>query len=197
MSIFSAYLRPALSLFLGLSILTGLIYPACVTVIGKVLFNEKASGSLIIKEGKVMGSTLIGQNFNDPGYFWGRLSATSPLPYNAAASTGSNLSARNPALMNAVRTRIDALKAADPNNQANIPPDLVTASASGLDPEISPAAANYQLARVARTRQLPLEEVQALVEENTQGRQWAIFGEPRVNVLRLNMALNALSNKPQ
>lgn len=193
MTIFSTYLRPALSLFLGLSLLTGLIYPLLVTAIGKTAFNEAATGSLIVKEGKMLGSALIGQNFSEPGNFWGRLSATAPTPYNAAASSGSNLAASNPALINAAKTRIEALKAADPNNPAPIPLDLITASASGLDPEISPAAAQYQITRVARARKLPPEQVQALVEANTQGREWGVFGEPRVNVLRLNLALNALT----
>ena len=193
MTIFSTYLRPALSLFLGLSLLTGLIYPLLVTAIGKTTFNEAATGSLIVKEGKMLGSSLIGQNFSEPGNFWGRLSATAPMPYNAAASSGSNLAASNPALINAAKTRIEALKAADPNNPAPIPLDLITASASGLDPEISPAAAQYQIIRVARARKLPPEQVQALVKANSQGRQWGVFGEPRVNVLRLNLALNALT----
>ncbi len=193
MTIFSTYLRPALSLFLGLSLLTGLIYPLLVTAIGKAAFNEAATGSLIVKEGKMLGSALIGQSFSEPGNFWGRLSATAPMPYNAAASSGSNLAASNPALINAAKTRIEALKAADPNNPAPIPLDLITASASGLDPEISPAAAQYQIIRVARARKLPPEQVQALVKANSQGRQWGVFGEPRVNVLRLNLALNALT----
>ena len=193
MTIFSTYLRPALSLFLGLSLLTGLIYPLLVTAIGKTTFNEAATGSLIVKEGKMLGSALIGQSFSEPGNFWGRLSATAPMPYNAAASSGSNLAASNPALINAAKTRIEALKAADPNNPAPIPLDLITASASGLDPEISPVAAQYQIIRVARARKLPPEQVQALVKANSQGRQWGVFGEPRVNVLRLNLALNALT----
>lgn len=197
MTIFSTYLRPVFSLFLGLSLLTGLIYPLLVTAIGKAAFNEAATGSLIVKEGKMLGSALIGQNFSEPGNFWGRLSATAPMPYNAAASSGSNLAASNPALINAAKTRIEALKAADPNNPAPIPLDLITASASGLDPEISPAAAQYQLTRVARARKLPPEQLQALIKANTQGRQWGVFGEPRINVLRLNLALNAITNRPQ
>lgn len=196
MTIFSTYLRPVFSLFLGLSLLTGLIYPLLVTAIGKAAFNEAATGSLIVKEGKMLGSALIGQNFSEPGNFWGRLSATAPMPYNAAASSGSNLAASNPALINAAKTRIEALKAADPNNPAPIPLDLITASASGLDPEISPAAAQYQLTRVARARKLPPEQLQALTKANTQGRQWGVFGEPRINVLRLNLALNAITNRP-
>ncbi|MBX7229352.1 MAG: potassium-transporting ATPase subunit KdpC [Burkholderiaceae bacterium] len=196
MTIFSTYLRPVFSLFLGLSLLTGLIYPLLVTAIGKAAFNEAATGSLIVKEGKMLGSALIGQNFSEPGNFWGRLSATAPMPYNAAASSGSNLAASNPALINAAKTRIEALKAADPNNPAPIPLDLITASASGLDPEISPAAAQYQLTRVARARKLPPEQLQALIKANTQGRQWGVFGEPRINVLRLNLALNAITNRP-
>lgn len=186
-------LRPAVSLFVLLSVITGLVYPLVVTGIAKVAFPEAANGSLIVKEGKPVGSRLIGQNFTDPKYFWGRPSATSPQPYNASASGGSNQGPLNPALTDAVKGRIEALKAADPGNSEPIPADLVTASASGLDPQISPAAAEYQSERVARARQLDPASVKALVAHFTEGRQWSIFGDPRVNVLELNLALDATS----
>ena len=185
-------LRPAISLFVLLTAVTGVVYPLAVTGIAKVAFPEAADGSLIVKEGKPVGSRLIGQNFSDPKYFWGRPSATSPQPYNASASGGSNQGPLNPALVDAVKGRIDALKAADPDNQLPIPADLVNASASGLDPEISPAAAAYQVARVAQQRHLLAADLKALVSKHTEGRQWGIFGEPRVNVLELNIALDAL-----
>ena len=185
-------LRPAVSLFIVLSVLTGLVYPFVVTVLGAALFPRQAAGSLIEKDGVAVGSTLIGQNFADPGHFWGRLSATSPQPNNGLASGGSNLGPENPALIDALKARIDALHQADPGNHLPIPVDLATASASGLDPDISPAAAHYQAARVARSRGLPLERVQTLVVEHTTGRQWGVLGEPRVNVLRLNLALESL-----
>lgn len=188
-------LRPALSLFVLLTVVTGVLYPLAVTGIAKVAFPEAASGSLIAKDGKAVGSRLIGQNFSDPGYFWGRPSATSPMPYNASASSGSNQGPLNPALSDAVKGRIEALKAAAPENTQVIPADLVTASASGLDPQISPAAAEYQIERVARARQLDPGTVKAMVAKNTEDRQWGIFGEPRVNVLALNMALD-LSREP-
>jgi K+-transporting ATPase ATPase C chain len=183
-------LRPALSLFVLLTAITGIAYPLVVTGIAKVAFPEAADGSLIVKDGKAVGSSLIGQNFTDPKYFWGRPSATSPMPYNASASSGSNQGPLNPALVDAVKGRIDALKAADPDNTRPIPADLVTASASGLDPQISPAAAAYQTERVARLRGLSPAAVKMLVERNTEDRQWSIFGEPRVNVLALNLALD-------
>jgi potassium-transporting ATPase KdpC subunit len=185
-------LRPAVSLFILLSVVTGIAYPLVVTGAADVLFPEQTAGSLVLKDGKPIGSTLIGQNFSDPKYFWGRPSATSPQPYNGVASGGSNLGPLNPALVDAVRGRIDALKAADPANTRPIPADLVTASASGLDPDISPAAAEYQGGRVARARGLPIEKVNALIEEHTAARQWGLFGEPRVNVLGLNLALDTL-----
>ena len=185
-------LRPALSLFLLLSIITGLVYPVAITGIAQAVFPEAANGSLIVKDGKAIGSRLIGQNFTDPKYFWGRPSATSPMPYNAASSGGSNLGPLNPALADAVRERIAALRAADPGNTAPVPADLVTASASGLDPHISPAAAAYQAARVARARDIEPAIVGKLIEQNTEGRQWGVFGEPRVNVLALNLALDAV-----
>ena len=182
--------RPALSLFVLLSVVTGVFYPLLVTGITKVVFPDQAAGSLLFRDGKTVGSRLIGQNFSDPKYFWGRPSATSPMPYNASASGGSNLGPLNPALTGAVKARIEALKAADPGNDKPIPVDLVTTSASGLDPQISPAAAEYQIDRVARLHKLSPAAVKALVEQNTEGRQWGIFGEPRVNVLALNLALD-------
>ncbi len=185
-------LRPAVSLFLLLSAVTGIVYPLLVTGIAKVAFPEAAAGSLIVQDGKPIGSQLIGQNFTDPKYFWSRPSATSPQPYNASASSGSNQGPLNPALVDAVKGRIDALKAANPANAQPIPADLVMASASGLDPHISPAAAEYQAARVAQARRLPLETVKTLVERYTENRQWGVFGEPRVHVLQLNLALAAL-----
>ena len=188
--------RPALTLFVLLSVITGLIYPLLVTRISQALFPAQAAGSLILRDGKPVGSRLIGQNFTDPKYFWGRPSATSPQPYNAAASGGSNLGPLNPALQEAVAVRVKTLREADSGNTALVPVDLVTASASGLDPQISPAAANYQAARVARVRGLPLDAVQTLVAQQTKDRQWGVFGEPRVNVLELNLALDNLQSKP-
>lgn len=185
-------LKPALLLFLLLTLITGIVYPLLVTVVSKVTMPSQAAGSLIVKDGKLIGSKLIGQNFSDPKYFWGRLSATGPNPYNAAASSGSNLGPLNPALTDNIKARIDALHEADPANTAPVPVDLVTASGSGLDPEISPAAAQYQAERVAHVRNLPAASVQKLVAEHTQGRQFGLFGEPRVNVLELNMALDEL-----
>lgn len=186
-------LRPAISLFLLLTVATGIAYPLAVTGIAKVIFPEQAGGSLVVKDGKPVGSALIGQNFANPRYFWGRPSATSPQPYNATASGGSNQGPLNPALTDAVKGRIDALKAADPGNDRPVPADLVTASGSGLDPHISPDAATYQAARVAKVRGLPLEKLTALIEQHTEGRQWGLFGEPRVNVLALNLALDQAS----
>lgn len=183
-------LRPALSLFLLLTLITGVVYPLLVTLVSKATMPAQASGSLIIKDGKLVGSKLIGQNFSDPKYFWGRLSATGPNPYNAAASSGSNLGPLNSALTDNVKGRIDALHEADPANKAPIPADLVTASGSGLDPEISPAAAQYQIERVAHARNLSAAQVRSLVEQHTEGRQFGLFGEPRVNVLAVNMALD-------
>ena len=185
-------LRPALVSLALLTILTGVAYPVAVTVVAQVLFPSQANGSLVVKDGKPVGSTLIGQPFDDPKYFWSRLSATSPVGYNGAASSGSNLGPLSDALTDAVKGRIDALKAADPDNTLPIPVDLVTASGSGLDPHISPAAARYQLARVARVRGVPEATVRDLVARHTSGRQWGIFGEPVVDVLPLNLALDAL-----
>ena len=185
-------IRPAVMLFVLLSIITGLIYPLLVTGIGQAAFRVQAAGSLIERDGKLIGSRLIGQNFADPKYFWGRPSATAPQPYNAAASGGSNLGPLSPALQDAVESRVKALRAADPGNTQPVPIDLVTASASGLDPHISPAAAEYQIVRVARARGLAPEAVRGLVAQHTEARQWGVFGEPRVNVLELNLALDAL-----
>lgn len=184
-------LRPALTLFILLSLLTGLLYPLAVTGIAQQAFPAAANGSLIVRDGQVLGSSLIGQAFSDPQYFWGRPSATAPTAYNASASGGSNLGPLNPALAEAVAARITALRAADPGNNAPVPVDLVTASASGLDPHISRAAADYQLARVARARGLSEEPVRTLLEQHTEGRWLGFLGEPRVNVLLLNLALDA------
>ena len=185
-------IRPAVVSLVIFSFLTGAVYPALITGIAQVLFPHLANGSLIIKNGEAVGSELIGQQFDDPRYFWGRLSATSPYPYNAAASSGSNLGPTNPNLNTEVEARIAALKAADPTNTTAIPVDLVTSSGSGLDPDISIAAAKYQVPRVARVRGLSQEVVLSLVEKYTQGRTLGIFGEPRVNVLELNLALDAI-----
>jgi potassium-transporting ATPase KdpC subunit len=186
----SAHIRPALVLLIVLSVVIGLVYPALVTGIAQVVFPRQANGSLIVHDGKVLGSSLIGQPFDDPRYFWGRPSATSPFPYNAAASSGSNQGPTNPALYDAVKGRIEALRAADPGNTAPVPVDLVTASGSGLDPHISPAAALYQVGRVARARILEESAVRQLVERHTESRQLGFLGEPRVNVLTLNLALD-------
>lgn len=183
-------IRPAIVSLLLLTLLTGFIYPLVVTGVAQAAFPAQANGSLLAGADKKLGSELIGQEFTDPRYFWGRLSATGPMAYNAAASSGSNLGPTNPALFKAVQARIDALHAADPENQSPIPVDLVTASASGLDPQISPAAALYQVQRVAKARSLDGKVVQALVAKYTEGRQLGFLGEPRVNVLKLNLALD-------
>lgn len=189
------HLRPALVSFALLSLVTGVFYPALVTGVGQGLFPKQAAGSLIAdKDGKPVGSELIGQNFSSPKYFWGRPSATAPMANNAGGSSGSNQGPLNPALAEAVKSRIAALKAADPDNQLAIPADLVSASASGLDPHLSMAAARYQAARVARERQLPHKEVLRLIAENTEQRDLQVLGEPRVNVLKLNLALDANKN---
>jgi len=187
------YVRPALMCLILLTVLTGLIYPVIVTGIAQVLFPHQANGSLIVKDGKGVGSALIGQPFDDPKYFWSRPSATSPFPYNATSSSGSNLGPTNPDLQKQVQGRIDALRAADPGNRAPVPVDLVTASGSGLDPDISPAAAFYQVRRVAKARGLTEDAVRSVVERHTEGRQFGLLGEPRVNVLKLNLALDAIS----
>ena len=185
-------LRPALLVFLVLTLLTGVVYPLLVTGLAQSLFPAQAHGSLILQGGKPVGSTLIGQNFSDPKHFWGRPSATSSQAYIAVASGGSNLGPLNPALVDAVKGRVEALRAADPGNTTPVPVDLVTASASGLDPHISPAAANYQVARVAKARGLSVPQVQALVDRQTEERFLKIMGERQVNVLQLNLALEAL-----
>ncbi|WP_240162423.1 potassium-transporting ATPase subunit KdpC [Glaciimonas sp. PAMC28666] len=186
----SPMLRPALVLFTVLTLICGIVYPLVVTGIGKVAFADQAAGSLIIHNGKTVGSRLIGQEFSAPQYFWGRLSATSPMPYNASSSGGSNFGPGNPALIDAVKGRIAALKAADPGNTLSIPVDLVTASGSGLDPEMSIAAAYYQAARIARERKLSVEAVRAMIDARQLTRSMGFFGEPRVNVLELNLALD-------
>ena len=184
------HLRPAAVLFVALTGVTGVLYPALVTGFAQTLFPRQSAGSLIMKDGKAVGSSLIGQPFGDPKHFWSRASGTSPNPYNAANSSGTNQGPTNPALTDAVSARIKALRDADPGSKLPIPADLVTASASGLDPHISPSAADYQVARVARERKLPVEKVRALVAQHTEGRQWGFLGEPRVNVLELNLALD-------
>jgi K+-transporting ATPase ATPase C chain len=183
-------LRPLLVLFVLLTALTGFVYPLVVTGIGKIAFPDQASGSLVVRDNKVVGSSLISQSFRDPKYFWGRLSATTPMPNNASSSGGSNFGPTNPALLDAVKARIDALKMADPDNTLPIPVDLVTASASGLDPDITPAAALYQVARVARVRQMDPAKLREMVLAQVKGPQWGIFGESRVNVLLLNLSLD-------
>lgn len=185
-------LRPAVTLFLVLSVVTGLAYPLLVTGIAQAVFPVQANGSLIERDGRPVGSALIGQSFNDPGYFWGRPSATASAPYNAAASGGSNLGARNPALKKAVEERVRILREADPSNTAPVPVDLVTSSASGLDPHLSPAAAEYQVPRVARARGLDPDRVRALVAAHAEPRQFGLLGEPRVRVLELNLSLEGL-----
>ena len=187
-------IRSAALMLLVFTVLTGVAYPLLLTGITQGLMPNAANGSLIVQDGKPVGSALIGQPFSDAKYFWGRPSATGPFPYNAAASSGSNLGPTNPALAEAVGTRIAALRAADPGNEAPVPVDLVTASASGLDPHISPAAAQFQVPRVARARSLPEERVKQLVVDQTERRQLGVLGEPRVNVLRLNLALDALKS---
>jgi len=183
--------RPAIVLFLVLSLITGVLYPALITGLAQVLFPRQAGGSLIEKDGKPVGSSLIGQSFTQPQYFWSRPSATTPQPYNGLASGGSNYGPLNPALTDAVKARIAALRAADPDNRAPVPVDLVTSSGSGLDPDISVAAANYQIARVARVRHLSPELVSALIAAHAHGRFLGFLGEPTVNVLQLNLALDA------
>lgn len=183
-------LRPALIVFGLLTLLTGVLYPLMVTGVGQTVFPRQSIGSLIQSGERVVGSRLLGQPFSSPQYFWSRPSATTPQPYNGAASSGSNQGPINPALESAVRARIAALRAADPDNVSPVPIDLVTASGSGLDPHISPAAAEYQVARVARVRNMSEDEVRRLVDEATDGRTFGIWGEPRVNVLELNLALD-------
>jgi K+-transporting ATPase ATPase C chain len=184
--------RPAITLFAALTLICCMAYPYLVTGIGQAVFHDKANGSIIMRDGRPVGSSLIGQAFTSSKYFWGRPSATSPKPNDATASGGSNLSPANPAQLDAVRGRVDALKAADPENRASIPVDLVTASASGLDPDISLAAAYYQVPRIARERKLSEDRVRNLIEEKKEVRSIGFFGEPRVNVLALNLALDSL-----
>ncbi|MDF0642785.1 MAG: potassium-transporting ATPase subunit KdpC [Nitrospira sp.] len=186
------HIRPALTMLLILTVLTGLVYPLTVTGLAQLFYPHQADGSLIARDGRVIGSELIGQHFDKPEYFWSRPSATSPAPYNAAASSGSNLSPTNPVLIEAVKARIAALRASDPGNDAPIPVDLVTASGSGLDPHISPAAALYQVKRVARVRGIEEQSVKALVIRHREERQFGLLGERRVNLLRLNMALDQI-----
>ena len=184
-------LRPALTLFLFLSIVTGLAYPLLVTGLAQTMFPATSQGSLVVRDGRPVGSSLIGQSFTDPRHFWGRPSATGPMSHNAANSSGSNLGPTSPALVDAVKARIEALRAADPGQQAPVPVDLVTASASGLDPHISPAAAEFQVRRVARLRGLSEERVRALVAQHTEPPLLGFIGEARVHVLHLNLALEA------
>ena len=188
-----ALIRPAISLFVVLTVVTGVVYPLAVTGVAKAAFPRQAGGSLIEQNGKIVGSSLIGQNFSDPKFFWGRPSATSPMAYNGQGSGGSNLGPLNPALTDAIKGRVDALRAADPGNKAVVPVDLVTTSASGLDPEISVAAAEYQVPRIARLRQLSPEVVEGIVARHTEGRLFGLLGEPRVNVLDMNLELQHAS----
>ena len=187
----NSIVRPALVSFVVLTALTGIAYPLAITGIAQVLFPDQAAGSLVVRDGKPVGSSLIGQNFHDPKYVWGRPSATGPMPYNASNSSGSNQGPLNPALTDAVKSRIEALRAADPGNTVPVPVDLVTASGSGLDPHISVAAAQFQAARVAKARNLPLAQVQQLIDKHSEGRIVGFLGEPRVNVLQLNLALDS------
>jgi K+-transporting ATPase ATPase C chain len=190
----TALLRPTLVLFLLLTVITGIVYPLVVTGIAQVAFPSQAAGSLVTQNGKQIGSSLIGQSFSDPKHFWSRPSATAPQPYNGVASGGSNLGPLNPSLTDGIKTRMDALRAADPTNKAPIPVDLVTASGSGLDPDISLAAADYQVPRIARERGLQPEFLFALVNAHARGRWLGILGEPRVNVLELNLALDGMKS---
>ena len=189
---FMKLIRPAVSLLVLMTLLVGIVYPLVIAGAAKTAFPQQAAGSLIYQDGKLIGSTLIGQSFSDPKYFWGRPSATTPQPYNGLASSGSNLGPLNPALIDAVKANAKALHDADPDNQQPVPVELVTASASGLDPEVSPAAAKYQAARVARARHLELTQVEMLIRSHERERLWGFIGEPRINVLELNLALDRL-----
>lgn len=187
----TAYVRPVLVVFAALTVLTGVAYPLAVTGLAQLSFPQQAAGSLVEQGGQPVGSRLIGQTFTDPKYLWGRPSATAPVPHNALASGGSNLGPLNPALAEAVQGRIDALRAADPGNTAAVPVDLVTASGSGLDPHISPAGAAFQAARIARVRNMPLPQVQQVIADHTEAPLFGFLGEPRVNVLQVNLGLDA------
>lgn len=189
---FIRYLRPGLSLVILMTLVLGIVYPFLIAGIGKVAFSSQAEGSLLRRDGALIGSQLIGQNFTDRKYFWGRPSATSPQPYNGLASGGTNFGPLNPALIDKIKSNAKALRDADPTNKAEIPVELVTASASGLDPDISPAAAYYQVGRVARERDLPIDTVRAMIAARQHEAVLGIFGEPRVNVVELNMALDQL-----
>jgi K+-transporting ATPase ATPase C chain len=182
-------IRPALSLFVVLTVVTGVVYPLAVTGVAKAAFPDQAAGSLIVADGKTVGSSLIGQNFIDPKYFWGRPSATTPMANNGQGSAGSNLGPLNPALTDAIKGRVEALRAADPGNKALVPVDLVTTSASGLDPQISVAAAQYQAPRIARLRGVAPEVIEGVIARHTEGRLFGLLGEPRVNVLDMNLEL--------
>lgn len=191
-----AQLRPCLVLFTLLTLLTGVAYPALITVIAQVVFHDQANGSVLERDGKSVGSVLIGQTFEDPSYFWGRPSATGPTGYNSAASSGSNLGPTNPASLDAIKGRVESIRAAHSDQTGPVPVDLVTASGSGLDPHISPAAAEYQVSRVAKARELPVEKIRELVAQHTEGRTLGVLGEPRVNVLKLNLGLNDARTSP-
>lgn len=190
-------IRPVLVLFGLMTVVTGLLYPLAMTAVAQLVFSEAANGSLLFRNGTAVGSTLVGQEFQQAKYFWGRLSATSPSPYQAAASSGSNLGPLSPELRLAVRKRLEALRAADPGAGEPVPVDLVTASGSGLDPHISPAAAYYQAGRVARSRGMAVEQIRALIDSRTEGRSLGFLGEPRVNVLLLNLALDDADTQPK
>jgi potassium-transporting ATPase KdpC subunit len=185
-------LKSALLMLVFFSFLTGIAYPLLVTFSAQMLFPNQANGSLIVNKEHIAGSELIGQPFSRPDYFWGRPSATSPSSYNASASSGSNLGPSNPSLIDATKARIATLQAADPDNKASVPVDLITASASGLDPHISPAAAEYQVNRIAKARKIDPEKLRQLMQSHIEGRKWGLLGEPRVNVLKLNLALDAV-----
>jgi K+-transporting ATPase ATPase C chain len=192
----SLIIKPAIIMLILMALLTGVIYPLMVTGLAQLLFPDQANGSLVMdKQGHPIGSALIGQSFNDPNYFWGRPSATSPYPYNAAASSGSNLGPTNPVLKDTVTARVEAFKSIDPENNAPIPVDLVTASASGLDPHTSPAAAEYQVLRVAKQRHLDIDMVRKLATQHTEDRLWGVFGEARVNIVLLNRALDEVDHE--
>jgi K+-transporting ATPase ATPase C chain len=184
-------IRPAIIMFIILTMITGIFYTAFVTVVTQIFFHTEANGSIIYKDGKAVGSVLIGQSFDDPKYLWGRISATTPMPYNSASSSGSNIAASNPVLLDTVKARIEKLRAADPDNDMPIPVDLVTSSASGLDPHISQAGAYYQVQRIATRRGIPTDVVKGIIDKNTTGRLCGVIGEPVVNVLKVNLDLDS------